>query len=204
MKAIRSTPTEQNLITVRQGSILTTELQKGAFEFALIHPPYLGVINYHQIHRLATDMLDIVKRTIAPAGLASYDFSYATLKQHDVSTDRTEKYMQFVDNLASVMTRIVAPDGRCAVIIGDQRYKGHLRHPFTDFINHFENNGFVLEENFIWVLQNNGGMHVLRRGHFIDHNYILIFHKPTNKSMWEEMHASANHQAQTANLFSTT
>ena len=40
-----------------------------------------------------------------------------------------------------------------------------------------EGNGFGLEENFIWLLQNNGGMHVLRRGNFIDHNYIAVFRR---------------------------
>jgi hypothetical protein len=40
-----------------------------------------------------------------------------------------------------------------------------------------ENHGHLLEEVFIWVLQNNAGMHIQRKGNYIDHNYILVFHR---------------------------
>jgi site-specific DNA-methyltransferase (cytosine-N4-specific) len=175
--AIRNTPANVSEIEVRQDSVLNISGLVSAPDFVLLHPPYLGVINYHLIHRLATDLLDITKEITNASSLQNYSFDYNVLKREDVSTDRTDSYIEFVNNIAKVMQETVAADGRCAVIIGDQRYKGHLRHPFTDFISAFERQGFSLEENFIWVLQNNGGMHVLRRGHFIDHNYILVFHK---------------------------
>jgi site-specific DNA-methyltransferase (cytosine-N4-specific) len=177
VKAVRSEPADPALVSVRQASILSAPLADESAEFVFIHPPYLGVIHYHLIHRLATDLLDIVSTVRRPASLRAYDFEHERLKKSDVSTDNTKPYQAFVGQLATVMQRVVAPGGRCAVIIGDQRHKGHLRHPFTDFIGSFESSGFQLEENFIWILQNNGGMHILRRGHFIDHNYILIFHK---------------------------
>jgi DNA modification methylase len=177
VKVVRKRPSDPSLISVKQASILEAPIEDGSVDFTLIHPPYLGVIHYHLIHRLATDLLDIVNSVRRPAALQPYSFDHEQLKKTDVSTDNTKPYREFVEQLAKVMERVVAPGGRCAVIIGDQRYKGHLRHPFTDFIQSFEGRGFQLEENFIWILQNNGGMHVLRRGHFIDHNYILIFHK---------------------------
>lgn len=177
VKAVRLQPADPSRISISQDSILEAPIKDASVDFAFIHPPYLGVIHYHLIHRLATDLLDVVNKLRSPAALRIYDFEHARLKKADVSTDNTKPYQEFVERLAQVMERVVAPDGRCAVIIGDQRNKGHLRHPFTDFIRSFESHGFQLEENFIWILQNNGGMHVLRRGHFIDHNYILIFHK---------------------------
>lgn len=177
VKAVRLQPADPSLISISQASILEAPIKDASVDFTFIHPPYLGVIHYHLIHRLATDLLDIVNNVRRPVALRIYDFEHTRLKKADVSTDNTKPYREFVERLAEVMERVVAPDGRCAVIIGDQRNKGHLRHPFTDFIHSFERHGFQLEENFIWILQNNGGMHILRRGHFIDHNYILIFHK---------------------------
>lgn len=177
VKAVRGQPADPALVSVKQTSILSAPVVDESADFVFIHPPYLGVIHYHLIHRLATDLLDIVNCATSPAALQDYHFEHERLKKSDVSTDNTKPYQKFIEQLAQVMQRVVAPDGRCAVIIGDQRHKGHLRHPFTDFIRCFESAGFQLEENFIWILQNNGGMHILRRGHFIDHNYILIFHK---------------------------
>lgn len=178
---VRREPADSSKIRVAQASALEPPMRENSADFAIVHPPYLGVINYHLIHRLASDILDAVNIHKAPAALEGYDFDYQDLKRNDVSTDSTDRYQQFVRRLAVAMQNVVAPDGRCVVIIGDQRHKGHIRHPFTDFIHWFEENGFALEENFIWVLQNNGGMHILRRGHFIDHNYILVFHKEPAK-----------------------
>jgi hypothetical protein len=135
------------------------------------------MIHYHLIHRLATDLLGVVSDVAHPTSLKKYDFRYEQLKKTDVSTDNSVNYGRFIRNMAVVLERVVEDDGRCAVIIGDQRYKGHVRHPFSDFIQAMENHGYLLEENFIWILQNNAGMHILRRGNYIDHNYILVFHK---------------------------
>lgn len=175
--AVRSNSADPSLVSVEQTSVFEAQLDADSADFVLTHPPYVGVIHYHLIHRLATDLLDIVNLAESPVSLRDHDFDHARIKASDVSTDSTKAYRLFVEKLAVVMRHVVAPDGRCVVVIGDQRHKGHLRHPFTDFINRFEDSGFDLEENFIWVLQNNAGMHVLRRGHFIDHNYILVFHK---------------------------
>ena len=182
MVAIRTNPASDDLISVTQGSILGKTLEHESANLVLAHPPYLGVIHYHLIHRLASDLLDYISTRKTPASLQKYDFNYERLREADVSTDNSDRYLSFIQRFASVMTNVVTPDGRCVIIIGDQRYKGHLRHPFTDFIQWFERAGFALEELFIWILQNNGGMHVLRRGHFIDHNYILVFHK-TNPTL---------------------
>lgn len=161
--------------TIKQGSALNNV--GGEYDFVLAHPPYLGVIHYHLIHRLATDLLDFARRRFSASALLPFDFSYSDIKEGDVSTDNETRYRLFIDAFALAMEKAVKPGGAVALIIGDQRHKGRLRHPFTDFIRAFEDRSFVLEENFIWALHNNGGMHVLRRGHFIDHNYILVFRK---------------------------
>lgn len=177
VRAVRPNAADPRHVVVQQGSALECLGESPKAGFALIHPPYLGVINYHLIHRLATDLLGIVQQVCAPKSLVGLDFGYERLRAADMSTDRTDTYQTSVERLADAVAGGTAPAARCVVIIGDQRYKGHLRHPFTDFIAAFESRGFLLEENFIWLLQNNGGMHVLRRGHFIDHNYILVFNR---------------------------
>jgi len=167
---------DRSKIRIAQGSAVGPDIEGFRAEFALVHPPYLGVIHYNAIHRLATDLLDYISSTVKPISLRKYHFGHESLRSADMSTDNSERYVNFIAQIAEKMRTVVKPDGRCAVIIGDQRYKGHLRHPFTDFISEFEKRGFALEEHFIWLLENNGGLHVLRRGHFIDHNYVLVFH----------------------------
>ncbi|HTB21727.1 MAG TPA: DNA methyltransferase [bacterium] len=177
INAVRPKAADPSQIVVRQESALSSNSMRGIADLVIVHPPYLGVIHYHQIHRLATDLLDIVQKIKKPITLKGLDFEYTQLRNADISTDKSESYLNSIERLADTMATSTSADGRCVVIIGDQRNKGHLRHPFTDYIAEFEKRGFMLEENFIWLLNNNGGMHVLRRGHFIDHNYILVFHK---------------------------
>jgi hypothetical protein len=88
-----------------------------------------------------------------------------------------QQYDAFLLQLATRLDTVMDEGGRAAVIMGDARHKSLLRHPFTRMIDLMESTKFALEENFIWILQNNGGMHVLRRGHHIDHNYILVFRR---------------------------
>jgi len=161
-----------------QSTILDPNVNLGIHDLVLLHPPYLGVINYHLIHRLATDLLDLVQNTFNPKSLSGYFFDNGHIKSSDMSTDSTNKYLGYVNQMTQQVVNHTANDGRCVLIIGDQRYKGHLRHTFTNYINQFEEAGLILEDMFIWVLQNHGGLHVKRKGNFIDHNYILVFHKP--------------------------
>jgi hypothetical protein len=170
-------PKGQSAPETLQASILEAQGQAAQADFVLVHPPYLGVIHYHLIHRLATDLLHFASAVYAPQALADLDFGSESIRRRDASTDDTVTYNAFIGDLQRSLAPLLAPNGVCAVIIGDQRYRGKLRHPFTKFIEAFEAGGLLLEENFIWLLQNNGGMHVLRRGHFIDHNYILVFRR---------------------------
>ena len=144
-------------------------------DLVIAHPPYLGVIHYHLIHRLATELLRFVQLAHAPKALANLEFSPEVIRSDDASTDRDASYSEFLGGLASRLRGSTTPGGRAVVIIGDSRHRGHLRHPFTFVIDVLEREGLMLEENFIWILQNNGGMHIRRRGHHIDHNYILVF-----------------------------
>jgi hypothetical protein len=160
---------------VRQADVMAQELPTNAL--SLLHPPYLGVIHYHLIHRLSTEVLRFVQIVASPNVLDALNFDPVSLKASDVSTDRDDAYAGFTEGLTQKVAAATAPDGRVVVILGDARHKGHLRHPFTEFIFLMERAGLALEDLFIWILQNNGGMHVLRRGHHIDHNYILVFHR---------------------------
>jgi hypothetical protein len=144
---------------------------------AIVHPPYLGVIHYNLIHRLSTELLRFLQETAAPLALDGLDFDPDALRSTDVSTDADARYDEFLMRLATRLEQVLDEGSRAVVIMGDARHKGLLRHPFTRVIELMERSKFGLEENFIWILQNNGGMHVLRRGHHIDHNYILVFRR---------------------------
>lgn len=146
---------------------------------AIVHPPYLGVIHYNLIHRLSTELLRFLQGTSAPQALDGLDFDPEALRSTDISTDADARYDEFLMRLATRLEHALDEGSRAVVIMGDARHKGLLRHPFTRVIELMEGSGFDLEENFIWILQNNGGMHVLRRGHHIDHNYILVFRRTT-------------------------
>lgn len=143
----------------------------------LAHPPYEGVINYHAIHRLTTDLMsaaNVAGRVDAAIGL---NFEYEQLRNSDVSSDNRYRYAEFVDRFCEWAPTVVVPGGRISIIIGDSRHKGMLRHPFSQFLSGLESRGFALEEMFIWILQHNAGMHVLRRSNFIDHNYVMILRR---------------------------
>jgi hypothetical protein len=177
-RATRTSPVEGASVSVLQGNALELATNAPMADVLLVHPPYLGVIHYNQIHRLATDLLDYVAQSaLHPATLRRFDFDYGRLRAGDMSTDNEGRYQDFIQRLAPYLFGAVKEGGRCVVVIGDQRFQGRLRHPFTDFVMELESAGFLLEENFIWLLQNNGGMHILRKGNFIDHNYILVFRK---------------------------
>jgi DNA modification methylase len=163
-------------VTVAQRDALVEEPRET--DLAIVHPPYLGVIHYHLIHRLSTEILRFVQEEFRPPTLDGLILDPEWIRRFDGSTDHASRYDAFLDGVVSQLERAVRSDGRAVVILGDARHKGHLRHPFTDAIGKMEAAGFLLEDLFIWVLQNNGGMHVLRRGHHIDHNYILVFHRP--------------------------
>lgn len=144
---------------------------------AIVHPPYLGIIHYHLIHRLGTELLRWVNERRAPECLDGFLFDPDWIRSVDGSTDHEGAYGHFVDRMCSTLEQGVVPGGHAVVIMGDGRHKGLLRHSFTNVIGVMESHGFAMEENFIWLLQNNGGMHVLRRGHHIDHNYIMVFRR---------------------------
>lgn len=159
-------------VEVKQGSYTSHHAQAG---LVLAHPPYEGVINYHAIHRLTTDLMaaaDVSRRVAAASDLV---FDHPTIRDLDASSDNKSRYSNFIERFCDWAPSVTAPCGRVAIIVGDSRHKGLLRHPFSHFISSLEQRGLALEEMFIWVLQHNAGMHVLRRGNFIDHNYVMIF-----------------------------
>jgi DNA modification methylase len=171
----------QNMSDVRCRNATDTALPGGIADLVLLHPPYLGVINYHNIHRLSTDVLDYM---LGKTGQASSDFEYERIKAADVSSDNEERYLLYMNSVFEEASRIAKRSATIVLIMADHRYKGRLRHPITELTLNLERRGWLLHERFIWLLKNNGGMHVLRKGNFIDHNYICVFrrHDPPDKT----------------------
>lgn len=170
-----SGPTQD--VAVLQRGFTHSALPDRSIDLLLAHPPYLGVIHYNQIHRLSTDLFAALAEERPIASLRNLNFSHSSIKEADASTDNGAHYQVFIDEFARECARTVADGGRCVLIVGDQRHRGLLRHPETSFIVAMTDAGFSLEERFVWLLENNSGMHVKRRGHHIDHNYIVVFKK---------------------------
>jgi hypothetical protein len=158
---------------IHESAANLSSIETHAIDFLISHPPYLGTILYSNIHRLSTELLFHFSQEFKKH--LKIDFNYNSAKLRDISSDNEKEYLKMMNNVINEAARVVKGSGRIAFIMGDGRSKGFIRHPFTDVIEMMKNKNWCLEEMFIWVLNNNGGMHVKRRGHHIDHNYIMVF-----------------------------
>ena len=89
------------------------------------HPPYLGVIHYNQIHRLATDLFDLASRTDPSAALEDLDWGFADLKANYMSTDSGGRYQAFVERVADSLlkvTNVVGGPSSSSAIRGTRAY----------------------------------------------------------------------------------
>lgn len=167
-----SSPAENQVIALK--SACDTELPAREFDLSVLHPPYLGVIHYHNIHRVAMDLLHYADHLNS---IANSPFFYENIRNNDLSTDNEAKYHEAMRRTLAETIRITKDNGTIVLIMGDHRFKGRLRHPVTRLTLELEDQGFLLHERFIWMLNNNSGMHVKRKGHYIDHNYVCVFRR---------------------------
>lgn len=137
-------------------------IDDNSIDLIIAHPPYLGCINYSNIHKLSNKIL-------------GYD--YSDIRQNDISTDSLQKYMGDMKKVFDEMKRVIKPDKYVCVVIGDNRKNGEIIPTFSYFIDYAAQIGFKLKDIFIWIMSRKAGMNVKRRGNHIDHNYILIFQK---------------------------
>ena len=155
--------------SVKTASASSIGAEKGIADAVIIHPPYLGVVNYFNVHRLSIDLyLDALDQSPKDAG---------SIKLQDVSDDNEERYASKSRSMFDEAIRVCAPGGTVVLIQGDHRFKGRLRHPNTEQTMYIESQGLHLHERFIWLLEHNAGMHVERKGHHIDHNYVSFFRR---------------------------
>jgi len=138
-------------------------IDDNSVDLIISHPPYLGCIHYSNIVKLSNKIL-------------GYD--YNEVKKNDISTNSLQKYMKDMKRVFDEMKRVLKPQKYACIIIGDNRHNGYIVPTFSYFVNYAEEIGFKLRDIFIWVTNQKAGMNVKRRGNYIDHNYILIFHKP--------------------------
>jgi len=152
---------------VLQGDARRLPFRDDSFRLVIAHPPYLGAIDFSNIHRLSLQILGL---------------DYDAAQRYDMSSNRYRKYVAQVVAALEEATRVCQPGGILSVIIGDTRKDGFLQPTFVDVVSHMRQRGIGLRDVFIWVLSRKAGMNVARRGHHIDHNYILIFQKPEKRS----------------------
>ena len=126
------------------------------------HPPYLNAVNYYNIYRLSTDLLNL---------------TYENIRSKDFSAKKLDNFLTFMKKSFQESYRVLKPGKRCVVVIGDTRYKGNLITLQVEFVNLLKEVGFSIEDMFIWELNKKAGMNVARRGNFIDHNFIIVAKK---------------------------
>lgn len=154
-----------------------TPFDDESFDIVFAHPPYSTMINYYSMSRVQQSLIEMVEFD----NNVFNEQIHSTLKltqANDQSASTPAKFYSAIDNWVAESSRLLTNKGYLIVIIGDNRDKGYLSHPHTEIIRAAESASLKLKEMFIWVTENKAGMHVKRKGHHIDHNYILVLEKP--------------------------
>ena len=133
-----------------------------SIDLVFSHPPYLNAVNYYNIYRLSTDLLEM---------------KYDEIRDDDFSAKKLDIFLKFMKKSFAESYRVLKKNKRCVVVIGDTRYKGNLITLQVDFVNLLKECGFEIEDMFIWEMNKKAGMNVARRGNFIDHNFVIVAKK---------------------------
>lgn len=133
-----------------------------SIDLVFSHPPYLNAVNYYNIYRLSTDLLEM---------------KYDEIRDEDFSAKKIDVFLKFMKMSFAESYRVLKKNKRCVVVIGDTRYKGNLITLQVDFVNLLKECGFAIEDMFIWEMNRKAGMNVARRGNFIDHNFVIVAKK---------------------------
>lgn len=154
--------TDSNIFFLRQTASNMKYAKDNSIDLVFSHPPYLNAVNYYNIYRLSTDLLEM---------------KYDEIRNDDFSAKKLETFLKFMKMSFSESYRVLKKNKRCVVVIGDTRYKGNLITLQVDFVNLLKECGFVIEDIFIWEMNKKAGMNVARRGNYIDHNFVIIAKK---------------------------
>ena len=133
-----------------------------SIDLVFSHPPYLNAVNYYNIYRLSTDLLEL---------------NYDEIRSEDFSAKKLNIFLDFMEKTFRESYRVLKKGKRCIVVIGDTRFHGNLITLGVDFVNLLKKVGFEIEDIHIWEQNRKAGMNVARRGNFIDHNYVIVAKK---------------------------
>ena len=133
-----------------------------SIDLVFSHPPYLNAVNYYNIYRLSTDLLEL---------------NYDKIRSEDFSAKKLNVFLDFMEKTFRESYRVLKKGKRCIVVIGDTRFHGNLITLGVDFINLLKKVGFEIEDIHIWEQNRKAGMNVARRGNYIDHNYVIVAKK---------------------------
>lgn len=133
-----------------------------SIDLVFSHPPYLNAVNYYNIYRLSTDLLEL---------------NYDEIRSEDFSAKKLNIFLDFMEKSFKESYRVLKKGKRCIVVIGDTRFHGNLITLGVDFINLLKKVGFEIEDIHIWEQNRKAGMNVARRGNYIDHNYVIVAKK---------------------------
>ena len=154
-----------SVIDIKVGDARKLNIVSNSVDLVIAHPPYYNVIDYSNIMQL--------ENFVIGNDLKSID-------SQDISTSSLQQYMESMEKVFNEMYRVIKPGKYVVVIIGDNRKNGNIQPITSEFISYATKNlDFDLKDIFIWVTKGKAGMSVKRHGNHIDHNYILVFKKPS-------------------------
>jgi DNA modification methylase len=153
-----------------------TAFPNDSFDIVFSHPPYGTMVNYFSISRVQLSILDAIKFRSNTIGLDDRDLINST-KTFDQSSGTRAKFLHAIPIWIAEAHRVLRRGGSLICVIGDGRDEGYLFHPHTHVIAAAEALGMRVKELFVWVTENKSGMHVKRKGHHIDHNYVVVLKK---------------------------
>jgi transcriptional regulator with XRE-family HTH domain len=153
-----------------------TNFSDEQFDVVFSHPPYGTTINYFSMSRVQQSILEHINFKDLEFNKEIHK-SLKLTQSDDQSSSTLKKFYAAIPKWINESYRVLQKGGYLIVVIGDSRDKGYLSHPHTEVIKEAESLGLRLKELFIWVTENKSGMHIRRKGHHIDHNYILVMEK---------------------------
>lgn len=154
----------------------STNFESNSFDVVFSHPPYGNMINYYSMSRVQLSILGGI--LFADKKLTSnVSKALATTQNADQSASTLEQFCRSIPEWIKETHRVLRKDAHLIVVIGDGRHQGFISHPHTEIIRVAESFGMRLKELFIWITENKSGMHIRRKGHHIDHNYVLVLKK---------------------------
>jgi DNA modification methylase len=109
-------------------SILCADSQQAAlppFDMILTSPPYVGLIDYHEQHRYAYELLSLLPEPFASIGWRGSDLHENEGREIGAASkgkgvDARRRYIEGIESALGNVARRLRPGGRACIVVGDK------------------------------------------------------------------------------------